>query len=166
MGLLGRRVLGAADLMPRFSAKSRAELDTCANELVRLFQEVVRGYDCTVIQGARTPAEQAENVRKGVSQTLDSKHVVSEQRPLAEAVDATPYPVVWPIAPVGLTSQQLREFRAYVHAVGRFYHFAGYVRAKAEALGIALRWGGDWDGDGDFSDQTFQDLDHFERGNG
>ena len=44
----------------------------------------------------------------------------------------------------------------------RFVDFAGYVKGVAEDLGIAIPWGGDWDGDGDFSDQRFHDLPHFE----
>ena len=40
--------------------------------------------------------------------------------------------------------------------------FAGYVQGVAEQLGIKIRWGGDWDSDFDFKDQTFNDLVHFE----
>jgi peptidoglycan LD-endopeptidase CwlK len=29
-------------------------------------------------------------------------------------------------------------------------------------MGIEIRWGGDWDGDGDLSDHKFNDLPHFE----
>jgi peptidoglycan L-alanyl-D-glutamate endopeptidase CwlK len=152
--------------MPYFSAKSLAELATCTDSLRSLFLNVVRLYDCRIIQGERTAEQQAKNVRAGVSKTLDSKHVVGPLRPRSHAVDAEPWPAPVLKAPVGLTSEQLRDFRAYVHAVGRFYHFAGYVQAKSEAHGVALRWGGDWDGDGDFSDQTFDDLYHFELRNG
>ena len=44
----------------------------------------------------------------------------------------------------------------------RFYHFAGYVKGVADSLGIKICWGGDWDKDNDFDDQTFNDLVHFE----
>lgn len=115
---------------------------------------VVQNYDCAIIQGARTAAEQAENVRKGVSKTLDSKHVTSADFPLARAVDVAPYPVIWPTA--AMTRAE------YAHAVGRFYHFACFVQLRAKAMGIALRWGGDWDSDLDFFDQTFDDLPHYE----
>ena len=33
---------------------------------------------------------------------------------------------------------------------------------RAVELGIRLRWGGDWDGDNELRDQTFNDLVHFE----
>lgn len=42
----------------------------------------------------------------------------------------------------------------------------GYIAGRAIAWGIEhdiqLRWGGDWDGDGDVTDQTFDDLFHIE----
>ncbi len=44
----------------------------------------------------------------------------------------------------------------------RFYHFAGRVSGIAQMLGIAIRWGGDWNGNNDLKDQTFYDLPHFE----
>src|SRR5437899_12949534 len=86
----------------------------------------------------------------------DSKHVVGPKRPLSLAVDVAPYPVVWPNPPGGSWSV------GDLHALGRFYYFAGVVKTRALALGIPLRWGGDWDGDNDVFDQTFDDLVHFE----
>ncbi len=46
--------------------------------------------------------------------------------------------------------------------MGQFYHFAGYVEGTADAHRIPIRWGGDWDRDHCLSDQTFDDLVHFE----
>ena len=65
-----------------------------------------------------------------------------------------PYPVIWP--------DQQPTIELQIAAMKRFVYFAGYVKRVADDLGIAIRWGGDWDGDGDFSDQTFHDLPHFE----
>ena len=59
------------------------------------------------------------------------------------AIDAAPSPIDW----------NDRE---------RFFYFAGVVKGVAEEMGIKIRWGGDWDGDNDFDDQTFDDLVHFE----
>lgn len=128
--------------MPEFGKKSREQLDTCDPRLVRLFNEVVKKWDCTVIQGKRTETEQANLVARGASQTLRSKHVYPiEARSLA--VDVAPYPVKW-------------------HDINRFYAFAGFVIGVAWSLGFKIRWGGDWDSDRDFSDQKFNDLVHFE----
>ena len=59
------------------------------------------------------------------------------------AVDVTPYPVVW----------DDRERQTL---------FAGYVLATAKAMGVSLRWGGDWDSDTEVRDNGFDDLVHFE----
>lgn len=136
--------------MPKFSAVSRAKLETCDSRLVQLFESIVANYDCTVEGGARTLEEQRANVAKGVSKTLDSKHVVTPEHPLSRAIDVAPYPVRWPA--IGTSS--------YVHDVGRFYHFAGYVKAMADTLNILIVWGGAWSGD--IMSNKFDDLDHFE----
>jgi peptidoglycan L-alanyl-D-glutamate endopeptidase CwlK len=141
--------------LPFFAPRSRVQLATCDQRLVDLFNEVIKGTDCIVLQGARSAAEQAENVRKGVSKTQDSKHVTDESHPLARAADVAPFPLVWPDA----TKQSPLE---YAKTIGRFYHFAGVVQECARLMSIPIRWGGDWDRDGDFTDQTFDDLDHFE----
>lgn len=138
--------------MPKFSAVSRAKLDTCDPRLVRLFENIIANYDCSVEGGARTLEEQRANVAKGVSKTLDSKHVVTPEHPLSRAIDVAPYPVRWPA--VGTSS--------YVHDVARFYVFAGVVKEVARLMALPLRWGGDWDSDGDYRDQLFDDLDHYE----
>jgi peptidoglycan L-alanyl-D-glutamate endopeptidase CwlK len=62
-------------------------------------------------------------------------------------VDVVPYPVDW-------------------SDLSRFYHFAGFVNATAIALGIAVRWGGDWNGDMRFREEKFKDLPHWELING
>jgi hypothetical protein len=42
----------------------------------------------------------------------------------------------------------------------------GYIAGRAVAIGdeegVQLRWGGDWDSDGDLTDQDFDDLFHLE----
>ena len=36
------------------------------------------------------------------------------------------------------------------------------MQQAAKFMNVSLRWGGDWDGDGDRTDQTFNDLMHWE----
>ena len=141
--------------MPRFGASSAAELATANTRLGHLFEIVVKNYDCTVLQGKRSEEEQQLNVDKGVSKTLNSKHVYPLEAP-SRAVDVAPYPLRWPD----------KHSQTYVKDLARFYHFGGYVKAMAEHLSIPIRWGGDWDGDNVFTDQTFDDLVHFELDNG
>ncbi len=132
--------------MPKFSRRSRNNLDTCHMDLVALFNKVVRNYDCTILEGRRTKNRQIEMVRTGKSQTLNSRHVAIPPNP-SMAVDVAPYPI---------------SFSNSSKNIARYYHFAGYVFCMAHRLSIPLRWGGDWDGDFDFSDQVFNDLVHFE----
>ncbi len=125
--------------MPSFSERSSRELYSCDGLLIMLFETVVRRYDCTVLEGSRTPERQRYLLDIGRSRTLNSKHLHTPSR----AVDVAPYPVQW-------------------KRVEPWYHFAGYVTAKAEEMGIRVRWGGDWDSDLDLLDQDFNDLAHWE----
>lgn len=132
----------------------------CDPRLVRLLEDVVLTDDCVIQTGARSVEDETRAIASGHSKLTDpydSKHVVGPQRPLALAVDAAPYPVVWPIAQPG-NVWAARD----LHALGRFYMFAGVVKTRARALGLSIRWGGDWDSDGDVFDQNFDDCDHFE----
>lgn len=137
--------------MPRFGDSSRMKLDTCHSDIQRLFLIVVRSYDCSVIWGNRGKVAQTKAFDSGNSkkQWPDSKH----NKLPSDAIDIIPYPINW--GDTGTTKERQK-------AIARFYHFAGYVEAKAENLGIKMRWGGDWDSDRDFSDQNFDDLAHWE----
>ena len=133
--------------MPKFSQESFSKLSTCHMELQTLFYEVIRSFDCTVLEGHRGEAEQEAAFEKGNTKLHypNGKH---NGQP-SMAVDVAPYPVDW---------KNLK----------RFYWFAGYVlgiaeRLKAEGkMTYSVRWGGDWDSDKDITDQTFNDLVHFE----
>lgn len=137
--------------MPKWSSKSRLALSTAAQPLQDLFNKVVETFDCTVLEGKRSEYQQQLNVLKGVSKTLQSKHVYPLKAP-SRAVDVAPWPLEWPRKPSPDYDKQL----------ALFYMFAGYVKATALAMGIRIRWGGDWDGDFDIKDQVFDDLAHFE----
>jgi peptidoglycan L-alanyl-D-glutamate endopeptidase CwlK len=97
--------------------------------------------EVSILEGYRTPARQKELYDAGKSKVKagGSKHNVMP----SQAVDVAPYPLDW-------------DDR------GRFYIFAGVVKAIASKYGVKMRYGGDWDGDGRTTDQTFYDLGHFE----
>ncbi len=127
--------------MPQFGAKSAERLATCHPDLQRLFNEVIKHVDCTVICGHRTEEEQEEAFRTGKSKVRwpNGKH---NKKP-SEAADVVPFPIDW-------------------NDKMRFYHFIGFVRGIAVQMGIKIRSGGDWDSDFDLKDQNFFDLPHFE----
>jgi molybdopterin-guanine dinucleotide biosynthesis protein len=127
--------------MPAFGKQSINRLATCHPKLQDLMKRVVKLYDITVIEGYRTPEDQIKALKEGKSKVGPEQS--THCRKPSMAVDVAPYPVNW----------QDRE---------RFYYLAGLVRAVADQMGIKVRWGGDWDQDQDFRDQTFDDLCHFE----
>lgn len=128
-------------MMPRFSETSLSRLGTCDPRLQRVLHEVIRHFDCTILEGHRNKERQDRMVEEGKSKVRwpDGKHNTVPSL----AVDVTSYPVVW----------DDRERQTL---------FAGYVLATAKAMGIDLRWGGDWDGDTEVRDNGFDDLVHFE----
>ena len=127
--------------MPRFSRKSRSKLEGVDARLVLLLEEVVKYFDCTVLEGHRGKRLQHKYFKEGKSklQFPDGNH---NKKP-SKAVDVVPYPIDF----------NDRE---------RMTYFAGFVKGVAYRLNIPLRWGGDWDGDNDLSDNNFDDLVHFE----
>lgn len=145
--------------MPKFSTASEKNLAEVHPRLQELFQVVVKHFDCTIDDGARTVEEQRKNVAKGVSKTMNSKHIIQDDG-FAHAVDARPYPLPsWAALERGLTALK----RADSHMeVARFYAFTGFVAGVAAVLDIPIRQGVDWDGDRDYGDHTFIDLPHTE----
>ena len=93
--------------------------------------------DVTIIEGLRTEARQAELVAQGKSKTNYSKHLEGK------AVDLAPYPIDW----------EDRE---------RFHYMGGMIRGIGQKMGVNIRWGGDWDSDGEVKDNGFDDLVHVE----
>lgn len=153
--------------MGKYGPSSEGHLAQLHPDLVRVLRAVVAGFDNQIRDGARTPDEQRQNVARGVSKTLDSKHVVGPGlRDLSDAVDTYPYPIRLPKPPTwlgGLLPSSRAELSAYIKDLARFYYFGGYVLGTADQLGVPLRWGGDWNGNREVNDQTFDDLPHFER---
>jgi peptidoglycan L-alanyl-D-glutamate endopeptidase CwlK len=128
--------------MPKFSQRSKSRLESCHPLLQKLFNEVIKNVDCTIIEGLRSKKVQEEYVRTGKSKTMNSKHL-KQLDGYSHAVDVMVYPIEW-------------------NNSARNYMFAGYVKGVAESLGIKIRMGADWDGDFDAKDQSFHDLPHFE----
>lgn len=144
--------------MPRFGATSRKNLAECEAELQALFNEVIKYWDCSVIDGARSVAEQRKNVQRGVSKTMASKHLPNAKGK-AEAADVMPYPFDWAVIQKGLDAIKRAE---PTMQVCRCYMFAGFVQGIAAARGIKLRSGVDWDSDEQVGDHSFIDLPHHE----
>ena len=123
--------------MPRFGKRSKQRLKGVKPELVNVLNELVKIMDVTIIEGLRSQERQNELVAKGASKTKYSKHIEGK------AVDLAPYPINW----------KDRE---------RFHYIGGMVRGIGKQLNVNIRWGGDWDSDGEVADNSFDDLVHVE----
>lgn len=135
--------------MPGLSTTSRMRLDTCHPELRRLVEAVAERAEILVVEGHRSKARQDAAVAAGASKTPwpTSKHNALPSR----AVD---------LAPLKGGTIDWQDAAGFI-ALGRL------VQEVAREQGIAVRWGGDWDGDGKTRsdgdrDERFVDLPHFE----
>lgn len=131
--------------MCKYSKASQDRLNTCDPRLQDVFTEALSiGFDHSIICGHRSEQEQNEAYRTGASklQYPRSKH---NSFP-AKAVDAVPY-----LDACGISFYEKNCI-----------YFAGKIMAIAKKKGVPLRWGGDWNMNRDTSDQTFNDLVHFE----
>ena len=141
----------------RYGSKSRTQLDTCDPRLRTIFNKLIEFIDVSILEGRRTFAQQLRNIGKKVSKTINSRHIprkddgAIDTTGLSKAVDAAPYPIRWP-----------DRSRDREKQIARFYYMQGAIRAIAHYEDIPIRQGVDWDGDGDFFDQTFDDLPHTE----
>jgi len=123
--------------MYKLGKKSQERLRGVNSQLVNILFELVKIMDITVIEGVRTQERQDKLVAEGKSKTKFSKHITGQ------AVDLAPYPIDW-------------EDR------DRFHYMGGMVRGIAQQMGYKIRWGGDWDSDGETKDNNFDDLVHIE----
>ncbi len=105
----------------------------------------VSDYDFTVVEGLRTPERQKELVARGVSWTNNSYHLAVNG--FSHAVDLYPY----------------YDGKVQVEAPQPvFAALADAMFQAAKELNVPIVWGRDWDGDGDYSDQKYADMYHFQ----
>tara|TARA_S200002703_G_scaffold156660_1_gene162781 strand:+ start:154 stop:597 length:444 start_codon:yes stop_codon:yes gene_type:complete len=111
--------------------------------------------DISLISGHRSEEEQNALFKSGKSKLKypNSKHNSNPSM----AVDFQPYPM----PNINAKNKAVRA-RAERTLWASLAYTAGAARTYALANGWKLRWGGDWDGDGDLTDQTFNDLFHLE----
>ena len=127
--------------MAKFGRKSRERLATCDENLQKVFNEVIKHVDCSVLEGYRNKERQEKLFKEGKTK-LHYPSGNHNSNP-SNAVDVTPYPVNWAD----------RERQTL---------FAGFVLGLARGMGIRLRWGGDWNMNFEVKDNRFDDFPHFE----
>ena len=157
--------------MPTFSARSKANMDTCHDELKLVGYAAINYVDFTVLVGHRTKKQQDQALKDG---TTTKAFPLSNHNILpSDAMDLAPF---YPDVPAGgidwrtdgalfkaIAAGNIEEAKAILENIKRWYAFGGFVKGTAAGKGITLRWGGDWDGDYKYNDHTLVDLPHFER---
>lgn len=104
-------------------------------------------FDLFVVEGVRTKARQVELFAQGrtkpgpkVTWTLESKHIEGRAADLAPMVNGV---IDW-------------------KDTKKFDQIAQAMFAAAKELGVAIRWGADWDADGNPRERGESDSPHFE----
>ena len=132
--------------------ENQKKIKCCDPFLQHLLYEVAKITNLRIIEGLRTVDRQQRLIDEGKSKISNARHAPHVQ---GIAVDIIPL-------------DKNREFHGWgegkdeVKEVGMFYNLHGIIYTVAKHLIIPIRWGGDWDGDGSFKDQTFDDLVHYE----
>lgn len=141
----------------KFGSASQAKLETCHPEIQLVMHRAIKvcPFDITIVWGWRGEEAQTTAFRLGNSKTPwpESKHNnLLEGQPYSLAIDAAP----WIDGRIPWDDQRA------------FSVLAGVILStnldmnRQRPHDIEMRWGGDWDRDGNTLDQTFMDLAHFE----
>ena len=127
--------------MPKFGKRSMSKLETCHEDLQQVFYQVIKHFDCSILEGHRGEELQNKYFDEGKSKVKFPKgrHNANPSK----AVDVVPWPVDW-------------------DDTDRMYYFAGFVKGIASMLDIPIRWAGDWNDNTEVKDTGFKDLPHFE----
>ena len=127
--------------MPKFGKRSKERLKGVDARLINVCNELIKIMDCTIIEGVRSDEKQNEYFKNGKSKKDGIVNKGMHQ--LGKAIDLAPYPIDW-------------------NDRDRFHYMGGMIRGIAKQLNINVRWGGDWDSDGQTKDNSFDDLVHVE----
>jgi peptidoglycan L-alanyl-D-glutamate endopeptidase CwlK len=128
--------------MPTFSKRSNSKLLTCNPHLQYIARKAIQIIDFSVIWGYRDEESQNKAYAEGNS-NLRFPHSKHNSYP-AQAFDFAPYPIDW-------------------EDIDRFIYVGGIIRGIAHEVGIRVRWGADWDSDGQLKDERkLRDFGHVE----
>lgn len=145
--------------MYSFGKNSQLRLSTCHEDIVKICNEVIKVFDFSVLEALRTDQQQMIYFSEGKSKldgvTKKSKHQDNGSGK-SMAIDIMPY------------ARGTNAFSGKEKDLRRFYFLAGLMKMAAVELKKEgkithdIRWGGDWNSNNLFDDQSFDDLPHFE----
>jgi len=129
----------------QWSDTSKARLETCHSMLQTVANQALSlgVIDLIVLEGHRSVERQKQLFREGYSKIDGVSKKGKHNYEPSLAIDISPYPVDW-------------------NDRDRWVWFGGFFISVGAALGIRLRWGGDWDGDLNLKEHKFWDAPHFE----
>lgn len=106
-----------------FSKRSETNLVGVHRDLVKVVRRAleISPLDFTVIEGLRKKSRQAELVKSGASQTMNSRHLTGHAVDIAPFIDGS---ISWAWPP--------------------FYQLETAMKQAAKELDIPIEWGGDW----------------------
>ena len=128
--------------MPALDKGSAARLAKAHPLLIKLFTEVAKQTPIVILdsQRGRAAQELAFRTKRTKVHFGNSAHNWSP----AIALDVCPLPINW---------KNTKPFIALGQKI---------VMPLAKEMGIPIRWGADWNGNGDLSDESFVDMPHYE----
>ncbi len=126
--------------------RSEQNLKGVHPDLVKVVRRAIEisNIDFKVGEGVRTLERQKKLVAEGKSKTLNSRHIPGKDK-LGKAVD------LWVIKGGTVVWDQ----QSYVD-------LSKFVIQAAKELKVSIRWGGDWDSDGNWKEESFFDGPHYE----
>uniref|UniRef100_A0A6M3JZY2 Putative structural protein n=1 Tax=viral metagenome TaxID=1070528 RepID=A0A6M3JZY2_9ZZZZ len=132
-----------------FGTKSEMSLSTCDFALQNIARQALALglIDFMIIEGYRTDEKQHEYfIEKKSKVDAGNPKAMHNKKPLSKAMDCVPY-----------INGNLSWNKLHCCCLGFM------ILSVAANLGYTIRWGGNWDMDGEpITDQDFQDLVHFE----
>lgn len=121
--------------------RSRLRLRGIHPDLVRVVKRAIAVtlVDFTVLEGVRSLERQRKLFKAKASKTMNSRHLTGHAVDLGAYLDGE-VRWDWPL----------------------YYEIANAMIAASRAENVPIRWGGDWDSDGEYDDEKWRDGPHFE----
>ena len=125
----------------RLGKRSLSRLEGVHPDLIRVVERAIRMSVCdfTVLEGVRTIERQQKLFQVGASKIMNSRHLTGHAVDLGAYVDGT-VRWDWPL----------------------YYQIANAMKMASLEEDVLVRWGGDWDSDGEYDDEKWRDGPHFE----
>lgn len=145
--------------MPKFGRASLERRETIHSDLQKILDLTIERMDFSIVEGRRDRETQDKyfygTPKRSHLKWPEGKHCVDPDKPRdptepekAHAADIIPYPQ-------GYNERAMMVLAGFVLAA------AAELKARGETR-YDIRWGGDWDRDGDFDDNGLFDPWHFE----